>query len=60
MGGITVGYKTLILSTQFKQDKVYTGVIHPTAIPLKAPQKPYLYFHCSVSTEMGGITVGKF
>ena len=23
MGGITVGYKTLILSTQFKQDKVH-------------------------------------
>ena len=36
----------------------YMGVIHPTTILLKAPQKPYLYFHCSVSTEMDGITVG--
>ena len=27
-------------------------MIHPTAIP------PYLYFHCSVSTEMGGLPVG--
>ena len=25
MGGITVGYKTLILTTQFKQDKVHTS-----------------------------------
>ena len=33
-------------------------MIHPTAIPLKAPQKPYLYFHCSVPTEMGGLPVG--
>ena len=52
-GGITVGYKTLILSAQVKQ-----GVIHPTAIPLRAPQKPYLYFHCSVPTEMGRLPVG--
>ena len=37
----------------------YIGMIHPTAIPLKALQKPYLYFHCSVSTEMVGITLGK-
>ena len=43
IGGITVGYKPLILSPSSSKTN-YTGVIHPTAIPLKAPQKPYLYF----------------
>ena len=33
-------------------------MIHPTAIPLKAPQNPDLYFHCSVPTQMGGLPVG--
>ena len=57
--GITVGYKTLILSIQVKQGKVHRGDSpHCNPIPLKAPQKPYLYFHCSISIEMGGLPGG--
>ena len=41
-----VDYKTLIFSTQFKQDTVHRS------------DSPHLYFHCSVSTKMGGTTVG--
>ena len=57
MGGITVGYKTLILSTQVKQGQEHRSD-SPHCNPSKASQKPYLYFHCSVSTEMGGLPVG--
>ena len=45
MGGITVGYETLILSTQVKQGK-YIGVIHPTAIPLKSETWPVFSLQC--------------
>ena len=57
MGGVTVGYKTLILSTQVKQGKIHrsdTSHCNPT----QSSSEPYLYFHCSVSIEMGGLPLG--
>ena len=57
MGGITRGYKILILSTQFKQGKVHRILVTPLQSRSNSTEK-YLCFHCSVSTEMGGITEG--
>ena len=49
MGGITVGYKTLILSTQFKHEKVHgsdSPHCNPTQIPSETlPVFPLQCFH---------------
>ena len=57
MGGITVGYKTLIPSIQFKQDKVHRSD-SPYCNPTQSSSETLPAFHCSVSTKMGRITVG--
>ena len=57
MGGITVGYKSLILSTQVKQGKVHRSD-SPNCNPTQNISETLLYFHCSISSEMGGLPVG--
>ena len=66
---MTVGFPVFltlqlyIVGKQYKSDYVKQGKVHRSDSShlqshSKVPQKPYLYFHCNVSTEMGGLPVG--